>query len=154
MSQTSLYFAYGSNLAATRMAERVRSARPAGIACLDGHRVVCNKLGADGSAKANLEAHDGGRVWGVLYELPEADFAILDRFEGGYERIRLQVTRGDGSSADAVSYQSDRHCEDQVPFDWYLALMVEGARAHGLPESYVAGLEALPSRPDPGQRPR
>ncbi|MAE95930.1 MAG: gamma-glutamylcyclotransferase [Deltaproteobacteria bacterium] len=148
------YFAYGSNLAHARMAERIPSSRPAGIARLDGYDVVCNKLGRDGSAKANLEASGEALVWGVLYELVEAELQILDRFEGGYERIQVSVTRDDGASLLAVTYQSHRITENRVPFDWYRALIVEGARAHGLPDSYVGALEALPSRPDPSRRPR
>ena len=35
---------------------------------------------------------------------------------------------------------------DAVPFAWYKRLIVDGARAHELPEDWVRVLEALPER--------
>jgi hypothetical protein len=59
-----LYFAYGSNLKWTRMRQRIPSARREAIAFLDRYRLVCNKRGRDGSAKANL-VRAMGRAQGV-----------------------------------------------------------------------------------------
>ena len=38
---------------------------------------------------------------------------------------------------------------DPVPFDWYCALVLEGAREHGLPEAYVAELASQRCKRDP-----
>jgi hypothetical protein len=35
------------------------------------------------------------------------------------------------------------------PYDWYHALVVSGARHHGLPEAYVERLAAVAANPDP-----
>lgn len=142
-----LYFAYGSNMKSERLRARVPSARARGIARLEGRRLLVRKRGADGSAKANLVPAREGAVWGVLYELALGDFARLDRHERGYARIRVRVRTPGGADHEATTYVSNRTF-DGVPFDWYLALLVEGAREHGLPEDYVARLEALPRRPD------
>jgi hypothetical protein len=135
------YFAYGSNMSSARLRERVRSARALGAARLDGFAWRCNKRGADGTAKANLEREAGSSVWGVLYELDRADLAVLDRAEGGYRRIGVAVD-WQGERAPAETYVSDRLCGD-APAAWYLAFLLAGAREHALPSDWVAALEAL-----------
>ncbi len=110
---------------------------------------MCDKAGSDGSAKANLRADPRAHVWGALYRLGPGQLEILDRFEGGYERLQVQVQSPRGASHAALTYRSERRTGDPVPFDWYRQLILEGAREHGLPEDWLAWLEALPSRPDP-----
>ena len=144
-----LYFAYGSNLFPPRMAERVPRSEARGRARLYGYRLVCNKRGADGSAKANLLTDPEGTVWGALYALPEEDWPALDRFEGGYVRITVPITAEGGEERLATTYQSDRLLEDTRPFAWYRQLIVDGARAQGFPPEVIAGVEAWPVRPDP-----
>jgi gamma-glutamylcyclotransferase len=36
-----------------------------------------------------------------------------------------------------------------TPYDWYKALVIAGAREHGLPADYIAALAAAPAKPDP-----
>jgi len=147
-----LYFAYGSNLKRERMEARVPGARPVGSALLRGWRWASNKHGRDGSGKANLEADPTARVWGALYRLAEGDLDRLDRFEGGYVRLSVEVEESGGALRQAWTYRSNRRLEDERPFAWYLALVLEGAREHGLPEDWVNALAAWPRRPDPGPR--
>jgi len=147
-----LIFAYGSNMHPARMQARVPAAVPRGRARLRGHRLVFNKLGRDGSAKANLVPEpDGGEaeVWGVLWELDAAGLAALDPHEGGYRRVRAEVETDDGACVVVETYLSERLTNDPVPFDWYLEHVLRGARAHGLPEAWVARLELVVCRPDP-----
>ncbi|MCP5055971.1 MAG: gamma-glutamylcyclotransferase [bacterium] len=150
-----LYFAYGSNLSAARLQARVLTAEPAGTARLEGHRLVCDKPGRDGSAKANLVTDPAGHVWGALYLLEARHLATLDRFEGGYERLVVSVeSHVDGRAAgfrDALTYRSDLRTADPIPFDWYRQLILDGARDHGLPAAWLARLEALPCRLDPSR---
>jgi gamma-glutamylcyclotransferase (GGCT)/AIG2-like uncharacterized protein YtfP len=143
-----LYFAYGSNLKWGRMRQRVPSARREAVASLEHHRMVCNKRGRDGSAKANLVRAAGHRVWGVLYRIEQAQLALLDRFETGYERVHVEVLTTAGDAHRAATYRSDRITDDPTPFDWYRAMILEGAREHGLPQDYLSVLEALPTKPD------
>jgi gamma-glutamylcyclotransferase (GGCT)/AIG2-like uncharacterized protein YtfP len=144
-----LYFAYGSNLKEGRMRQRVSSARTEAVAFLDHHRLVCNKRGRDGSAKANLAREPGHRVWGVLYRIERDHLSLLDGFEMGYERIEVEVCTAAGDACRASTYRSDRITRDPIPFAWYRELILEGAREHGLPEEYLKLLEALPSRCEP-----
>jgi len=147
-AMSALYFAYGSNLKWERMRERVPSARREAVAFLEDYRLVCNKRGRDGSAKANLVEAAGDRVWGVLYRVEPDHLALLDRFEMGYERIEVEVRTTTGNARCASTYRSDRITDDPVPFDWYRGMILEGAREHGLPDEYLAALEAIPTRPD------
>jgi gamma-glutamylcyclotransferase (GGCT)/AIG2-like uncharacterized protein YtfP len=144
-----LYFAYGSNLSSARLRARLEDVRPAGPARLGDHRLALNKRGHDGSAKANIVPHPGETVWGALYELAHGHLDDLDRFEGGYERATVAVERREGGLVEAVTYRSTLLVEDWLPFDWYHAHLVEGAREHGLPAEWVARLEALPGGAGP-----
>jgi gamma-glutamylcyclotransferase (GGCT)/AIG2-like uncharacterized protein YtfP len=143
-----LYFAYGSNLKSGRMRQRVPSTRREAVAFLEDHRLVCNKRGRDGSAKANLVRAAGHRVWGVLYRIERVHLAWLDRFETGYERVDVEVRTTAGDARSASTYRSDQITRDPIPFEWYRGMILEGAREHGLPEEYLKVLEALPTRPD------
>lgn len=140
-----LYFAYGSNLVSERLVERVGSAPVLGPALARGRRLECNKHGLDGSGKANLIEAPGESVWGVVYRLSARQLDALDRFEGGYTRVELDV-HGCGTSHRAWTYVSLRLTEDPRPFDWYKGLMLAGAREHGLPDEWLARLRALPER--------
>lgn len=147
---TALYFAYGSNLVLDRLRERVHVVDALGAARLDGHRLVCDKAGRDGSAKANLVVDPGDHVWGALYRLEAQRMQRLDRFEGGYQRCEVRV-EARGEVHRALTYRSERRTADPVPFDWYRQLILEGARDHGLPADWLVRLEALPCRPDPAR---
>lgn len=140
------YFAYGSNLFSERLRGRVPSAEAVGMARLDGYRLTTDKQGRDGTAKANLRVETGARVWGVLYRLDEAHWAPLDAAEGGYARIAVEVSAGDGSRSRALTYTSSLLTRDAVLAIAYKRLLVEGAREHGLPAAWIAHLEALPGR--------
>jgi cation transport regulator ChaC len=83
-----MVFAYGSNMCSGRF--RAYGLEPIGhgrAALLDGYRLDFSKLSKDGSGKATVSPCSGHQVWGVLYEIHEADLACLDKGEGtGYTR--------------------------------------------------------------------
>jgi gamma-glutamylcyclotransferase len=141
-----LVFAYGSNMHAERMRARVPSAVSRGRAWVAGRRLVFNKRGRDGSAKANLSVDPEGGVWGVVWEVEATALAGLDPYEGGYERIRASAETDDGTRLEVEVYVSEQLTDDATPFDWYMDHVLHGARAHGLPAEYLAWLEAWPRR--------
>ena len=62
------------------MRERVPSARTRGVAHLRRHRLILNKAGRDGTAKANVTPDGESSVWGAVYELhAEGLRAIVDK---------------------------------------------------------------------------
>jgi hypothetical protein len=148
-------FAYGSNLTVARIAERVGSVATVAVGKLERHALRFHKIGRDGSGKA--DAYATGRaedaVWGVVYELSTAAKRRLNRFEGlGTEYLEAEVgiATADGELRPHV-YRAHplRIDDDLLPFDWYHRLVVQGARAHGLPADYVAAIARLPVRVDP-----
>jgi gamma-glutamylcyclotransferase len=144
---TFINFAYGSNMCTRRLRERTPSAQPLGAAWLGGHRLMWHKIGADGTGKCDILetglATDG--VWGVLYEIAEAERPALDRAEGlgnGYEHklVRVLATAG---PVDAGAYWATHINAALLPLDWYAAFVLAGALEHGLPADYVARLRSV-----------
>jgi gamma-glutamylcyclotransferase len=142
---SALYFAYGSNLAPERMRERVGAVRTLGVAQLAGFCLRIDKRGTDGSGKANLREDAQGRVWGVLYAFEAEVWPRLDACEPGYERVSVSVECG-GAPHAAHTYRSHLIAPDLLPLAWYKRMLVDGARAQGLPDAWLQMLEALPER--------
>lgn len=146
------YLAYGSNLHALRLQQRVPSARPAAVVMLRGWRLRFHKRGGDGSAKCNvIETRDpADRVHGVLYDIAAREKPALDRAEDlgrGYRLRRLQLQ----PHGDLFFYvAADSHIDDALqPFAWYKAYVLEGARFYGLPEAYIDAIERVTAVADP-----
>jgi hypothetical protein len=150
------YFAYGSNMLTERLQRRCPSARPKRVAVVDNWALAFCKRGQDGSAKATLASTAESRVFGVVFDLDESDLPTLDRFEGagsGYDRIDdFQVHAQDlNRPLNLVTYiASADHTDPSLkPFDWYLGLVVAGARQHAFSPEYIGAVEAIPSVNDP-----
>jgi hypothetical protein len=148
------YFAYGANLHPERMRRRVPSAQPLGCAVLTGHVLRFHKQSRkDGSGKC--DAHYTGRpqdrVYGAVYSLAAAEKAALDAIEGpGYEVAeRVVIHAGTQRAVFLYRARPDAVRRGLRPYDWYHALVVSGARHHGLPEAYVERLAAVAANPDP-----
>jgi len=131
-----LYFAYGSNMSSSRLCARVPSAKALGLARLDGFVWCCNKLGKDGSGKANLMQQQDSEVYGVLYEIKAKHWKQLDRVELGYQRFEVEVELA-GEKRLAWSYQSNLMTANPPTPD-YLSFIIDGLIEHKLPMSYVS----------------
>lgn len=155
MTDTIYYFAYGSNMSSARLAARLSTSRSVGTGALTSHRLEFHLLSrSDGSAKC--DAFHTGRaedvVHGVLFSFAAHELPVLDRYESrgvAYERVEVDVRRADGSRVQSYTYRALGIEPGPRPFDWYKEHVVRGAREHGLPESYVAALEAVPADTDP-----
>ena len=143
------YFAYGSNMSTTRLHERTPSARPIGTGRLLRHALRWHKLGRDGSGKCDalFTGDQTDTVWGVLFDIAWAEKPWLDAAEGlgiGYFDREVQVVTA-SSTMLARTYQARPDKIDTAlrPFDWYKEHVLRGAREHGLPAAYVAGIERI-----------
>ena len=98
--------AFGSNMCSGRFRDYgVSPEGPGRAAVLPGHCLQFNKKSTeDKSGKANVAPHEGSDVWGVLYSISDNDLNKLDKGEGGYRRVRLQVRLTDNTNADAWVY--------------------------------------------------
>ncbi len=148
------YFAYGSNLWPARLAERTPSSVATAVGAVNGHTLHFHKRGQDGSGKCNLlpTGDASHRVFGALYRLHRRDLPRLDEAEGlgrGYHRAEVSVRTPSGITR-AWCYQAeDGYVDDSLtPFDWYVALVLAGAAAHGLPATWTEQLARIPARAD------
>lgn len=134
-----------------RLTARCPSARCLGRAEVPGFTLRFDKRGLDGSGKATLiPAPD--HVQGVLFRMSPADLAALDRAESaarGYDRHDSITIRHDGQALRAMTYLAPQPVAGLKPFDWYLALVLAGARLHRLDPAYLAWSYAQPRQPDP-----
>ncbi|MGB1547365.1 MAG: gamma-glutamylcyclotransferase family protein [Alphaproteobacteria bacterium] len=157
------YFAYGSNMLTARLRARCPSAAPIGRAEAAGFTLAFNKQSQDDSGKAMLRRAGGAeeRGHGVLFEVDAAELASLDRIEGvgkGYERedaFPVRLLDG-GGIVRARTYRAILTDEELKPYDWYLALVIAGAREHRLDEAHVAALRrtAFATDPQPARKAR
>ena len=146
-SMSQQVFAFGSNMCSGRFrAYGVSPEVPGRAAVLPGHHLLFNKKSTDDkSGKANVAAHVGSDVWGVLYTIPDADLDKLDKGEGGYRRVRLSLRLMDNTSTDAWVYVAKKPKHDPAlrPYTWYKRFLVEGAHEHALPADYIRKLENI-----------
>lgn len=149
-------FAYGSNLCLGRMLARAPGAVVVATAALPGHALRWHKRGRDGSGKCDALATgvEDDVVHGAVYAMNAQDKGRLDRFEGlgrHYFGKTVWVRTTHGDDIDAFVYVANPDFVDAraVPWSWYKAFVVSGAKHHGLPADYVAGLEATVALPDP-----
>lgn len=150
------YFAFGSNMLTERLTRRCPSASPVGPGMLEDHGLAFSKIGREGSGKATIVEQAGSRVFGVIFTLDPRELGVLDAFEGkgkGYDRIDDCAVRhlSEDATVSACTYKApSAFCDPaMMPFDWYLALVIAGARQHDLPEDYVARIATTPHRADP-----
>jgi gamma-glutamylcyclotransferase len=157
MTSTFLYFAYGSNMSRRRLtaAGRAPTATAVCQATITGHRLTFDKVGADGSAKADC-ARTGDltdKVHGGLFEIADCDLPALDRAEGatggnpGYRRTEVIVWTADGPKK-ATTYMATNKRPDLLPYPWYIQHVLTGAREFGLPADHIAAIERHPTKPE------
>ncbi len=150
---TLYYFAYGSNLHPERLRNRVPSAEFVEVAVYPDRALQFSKRSRDGSAKATVVPALGSRVFGATYRIDESEKPLLDRAEGlgqGYAEgwQSLPLSTGVVRSFHYIA-ASDYIDSTLRPYHWYKELVLAGARYHGLPDAYVAAIEAVESIADP-----
>jgi gamma-glutamylcyclotransferase len=150
------YFAYGSNMLTERLRARCPSAVCVGIAEATNFALEFGKRSKDKSGKATLVATDGRNSYslGVVFEINKTEQKALDKFEGfgkGYDADDSFPARlvGDGAIIHTRTYLADALVPHLRPYDWYLALIIAGAQAHGLDRDYVTRLRQVAFDVDP-----
>lgn len=152
---TFTYFAYGSNMLDERLRQRCSSARFVGTGAAAGWQLAFTKRSLDHSGKATMRpcSSSTGRVHGVLFTIDLIERPILDLAEGAdYERrdnVPIEVEGGALTYASAYIARETAIDAGLIPYDWYRALVIAGARRHRLPADVIAMIEAVPVRPDP-----
>ncbi len=141
-----LYFAYGSNLDPAQMRRRCPTSAPVGPATLDGWRLAFGGHSRTwGGPVATLVEDPDDRVAGVIYAVPAAEMAKLDRCEGHpscYRRHLLAVTDDEGRRRRAHVYILPV-AEEVPPTPGYLDVLRRAYRRLGFDRaSLIAAVEA------------
>jgi gamma-glutamylcyclotransferase (GGCT)/AIG2-like uncharacterized protein YtfP len=98
MNEKQYYFAYGSNLLMSQMAQRCSSSTPFERGILRGHKLVF-KSNPAGRGVADVIKAKGEKVYGAVYEVTNEDLKKLDRYEGHptvYYRTYVEVETRQG----------------------------------------------------------
>ena len=145
MSTHLWYFAYGANMAATKLVVRDIAPTRSLAAALPDWALRFNHPGAPPREPvfASIDPALGATVYGVAHAISPVEAAVLDRFEQGYHRVLVTLHLADGTTVAGFAYQTDQPGPEGVPSARYLGLLLEGARAHTLPPTLIAHLEAL-----------
>lgn len=144
-----LYFAYGSNLNPSQMAERCPGHRVLGRARLERHTIRFRGYGRDWEgAVATVEPDVRSTVWGALFELTTEHLTRLDEYEGYdgpgaptnlYDRVLVTVVPEGRDLVHALTYVMRPH-DEGVPSRIYVETILEGMRHHGLPADAIERL--------------
>lgn len=140
------YFAYGSNMDWQQMQRRCPSARFVCVARLADYRFVIgrhSRLRHCGTA--TIVPENGSEVWGIVYEVSDADLLALDAFEDGYRRERLFVYASDDGHhpIEVLVYIAEKEENVPLPNSGYKHHLLDGARYWQLPPSYCTILEKI-----------
>ena len=158
--KTFTYFAYGSNMLTEWLTDRCRcpSAQAIGIAVAAGYVLEFCKPSIDKSGKATLISSKRieDEVIGALFEIDNGDRCALNKAEGeDYNRCdKFSVTLlPDGKQTQVITYiASACAVNDRLkPYDWYLALVIQGAIQRKLPKKYTDSLHDFAFKTDPEQ---
>ncbi len=168
-----LYFAYGSNLNSKAVADWCRhyahrppSQRNPKSAVLDNYR-LCFPIFSEywSGGIGDIEYDAGKYVMGALYDLSEAEMALLDekvgrkldaqnKEVGVYKRIDVRIaplTR-DGP-VQAITYQGVNVEKYHIPpTQYYMDLVIQGAYEVGLSMMWISYLQSFSTQP--GKKPR
>ena len=127
------------------MVTRCPGATVVGLGLVRGHQVVIDKRGV----ATIIPARESVECWGVVWEISDANLAVLDRYEGlagnYYSRELITVEIGSEVVEDVIVYISNSPAlfGENPPRPGYLDLILKGARDHELPGSYQDYLASL-----------
>ena len=158
---TTMVFQYGSNCSDTQINGKDRlkgDARFISIAeTVDDYELAFDVF-SNGRhcAAADIVQKPGGKVWGVLYEIPQylicrstaqaCGRKSLDAIEGegaNYERREIDVRTPDGKITTALTY-TVRNPRTGLKTDIdYVRFIVSGLRQRGIPGEYIAEVKMI-----------
>ena len=144
------YFAYGANMHDSVFLGRRRMQPTAWRAGrIRDYRLRFNLEGRPRgrAAPANVSPERRAEVWGVAYRITRRDLVRLNASEGipgwRYRPIWLDADDDQGVGLRVVAYIAEGKDQDGNPSLRYITILREGARAHGLPESWLELLDRV-----------
>ena len=127
------YFAYASNLNRKQMLERCRDSKPKFVATLPNYNLIF----AGWSRKrrgvvATIKRFGGEKVLGGIYDISEQCLRQLDRYEEGYDRLKVTVFTEVDEPIEAITYIKSGQLDETQASKEYLVLIQQGYRDWGL----------------------
>ena len=123
------YFAYASNLNRKQMRERCPNSKPMFTATLPNYKVVFLGWSRElRGGKASIRLSRGEKVLGAIYEITEECLRRLDKYEAGYNRLKITVFNEDGEPIEALTYIKSGQLDEAPPSKEYLAIIQQGYR--------------------------
>lgn len=150
---TFLYFSYGASMDLENLLRTCPGAEFESIGRLAGHRLAFSLESKRSwlGGVCDIVPSPGDEVWGAVWRVPDAEAQALDEHEGvfreppAYERYSVEVTIPIGDTLGCRSYRvASPDPVGFAPSRSFKETVLRGARAVGLPEAYIARLEAIP----------
>ena len=150
-----IYFAYGANMNPGQMGERSPGHRTIGVARLPGHRLHFPRFSRTwGCASASIAPSPNDVVFGVLYDVPLDDVAILHYHKGydpdGPPELNRHTLRevtvlrmGGSEPVKAITFVAVPDKTTALPSQAYMNAIIDGARYNGLPRAYIVVLKSV-----------
>jgi hypothetical protein len=130
-------------MSSERLRARIPEAEPVGRARWPGMRLAFNKVGVDGSGKANLVEDAAAIAWGVMFAIPFEAWPTLDGYEPGYVRSTCTLVADDDQPTPAEVYLATGPFLETAPHGWYRDHLLTGAIEHALPADVIQRIKAL-----------
>lgn len=131
---TILYFAYGHNTNSSIMMRRAPGAE-----LIPGHAYL-NNFRLSFRRFANIENHDGARVYGMVWRIDKKALAVLDDDEGfhkNYNRIPVEVYQNDKVYKCTTYIMDPDNAYRGLPSRRYLKSLIDGYTEHHLPINQI-----------------
>lgn len=141
--QRTWYFAYGSNMNPSQMAQRCPQSFIEGPGALWGYRLAfAGRSGSWGGPVATVIEGDNF-CEGLVYSVTERDLAMLDQYEGHptvYRRERHEIVMQDGSRLQCWVYLHNSGPALERPSEKYLGVIRRGYERYGFDVSVLPDL--------------
>jgi len=127
------YFAYASNLNRRQMLERCPDSKPKLMVTLPNYNLIFAGWSRTWrGGVATIRRFGGEKVLGGIYDISEQCLRQLDRYEEGYDRLKVTVFTEVNEPIEAITYIKSGQLEETQPSKEYLAIIQQGYRDWGL----------------------
>jgi hypothetical protein len=127
------YFAYASNLNRKQMLERCPDSKPKFMVTLPNYNLIFAGWSRERrGGVATIRRFGGEKVLGGIYDISEQCLRQLDRYEEGYDRLKVTVFTEVNEPIEAITYIKSGQLEETQPSKEYLSIIQQGYRDWGL----------------------
>nr|KAG5712967.1 hypothetical protein BaRGS_021761 [Batillaria attramentaria] len=138
-----LYFGYASNMLKERLTSNKLNVVFKCVAKLEGYELqFCGEGKGWHGAMASIQEKPGSHIWGVVWQLNQADQERLNRQESTFTPKEVDVTSTDNQVYRCRVYTQELRATGK-PSPHYKDIILRGARQNNLPEGYIKCLESV-----------